>query len=389
MMPKKNDACEFFVETLNAWFARSGRDLPWRHDSTPYQVWVSELMLQQTQVETVKPYYARWMESFPDLETLARAPIEEVMRLWAGLGYYRRARYLHEGARYLVEKCGGQFPGDMAGLRRIPGVGAYTAGAIGSFAFGWNVAAVDGNVERVLARYFGIEESVSSGAGRAALIEVADRVASVGHASSVNQAMMDLGAGMCGRRARCDGCPLESRCFARVHGCADRLPCKKARADKDDEYRAAMVMHADDGTVWIARRREGALLGGLWEFPMVRLWRGAHGEASDTEVFERPRGAQWRAIWGEGMRWRDTGLRVDHVFTHIRMKVAIDEGRGASCTGEPEAAWLERALGSEYETPVRVSVEEIPRSYAVSSLMSKILAAYAAHPKRAVLADGQ
>ena len=122
---------------------------------------------------------------------------------------------------------------------------------------------------------------------------------------------------------------------------------------------------------------------------MVRLWRGAHGEASDTEVFERPRGAQWRAIWGEGMRWRDTGLRVDHVFTHIRMKVAIDEGRGASCTGEPEAAWLERALGSEYETPVRVSVEEIPRSYAVSSLMSKILAAYAAHPKRAVLACGQ
>ena len=102
-MPKKNDACEFFVETLNAWFARSGRDLPWRHDSTPYQVWVSELMLQQTQVETVKAYYARWMESFPDLETLARAPIEEVMRLWAGLGYYRRARYLHEGARYLVE----------------------------------------------------------------------------------------------------------------------------------------------------------------------------------------------------------------------------------------------------------------------------------------------
>ena len=178
-----DENCRYFWSNLGDWFAVCKRDLPWRNAPSPYEVWVSELMLQQTQVSTVLPYYERWMKRFPDIHALASSNIDDVLGAWAGLGYYRRARYLHAGAQYIASQCGGVFPSTIEALRKIPGVGDYTSGAIASFAFGQNVPAIDGNAERVFSRFFGIEGDMTRGASRKRLVELADHVAKLGDAA--------------------------------------------------------------------------------------------------------------------------------------------------------------------------------------------------------------
>jgi A/G-specific adenine glycosylase len=376
-MTKTYDNSEWFWAKMRCWFEECGRDLPWRHDPSPYEVWVSEIMLQQTQVVTVIPYYERWMARFPDIRALAEASLDEVLQHWAGLGYYRRAGYLHKGAQFIIQKHHGEFPQNVTELRKIPGIGPYTAGAIASFAFGQNEPAIDGNVERVLARFFGIRGDLSTGDPRRNLEDVAGVLANHGDCRIINQAMMDLGASFCGKSAHCEQCPVAEKCFALRHGLTESLPQKKVPVEKYDEYRAALRMKAPDGRIWIGKRRENMLLGGLWEFPMIEISRGKgarHRKSADQEM-RLPRDKRWEQ-WLRSLNWQNdtptllnwtnTGQIVSHTFTHIQMRVHVDEAFIEECV-------LPESGDDVYERFVLAEPQEIGENYAISTLMRKIL----------------
>ena len=365
---------EWFVESLRAWFAENGRDLPWRHTPTPYEVWVSELMLQQTQVVTVIPYYERWLKRFPDIRSLAEAPVDEVLTYWAGLGYYRRARYLHDGAKKLIADFDGVFPQSVQELRTIPGIGAYTAGAIASFAFGQNVPAVDGNAQRVLARFFGIAGDLTAGEPAHQLDLAANQIAAIGHAPVVNQAIMDIGASCCSKSVQCSICPLSERCYALRNGLTESIPFKKKRSEKYDEYRAALRLSCND-YVFVARRRSDILLGGLWEFPMITISRGkgaAHRREAGLKM-RLPRVVQWQtglsAMARDGVitDFKTLPDTVCHTFTHIEMRVVLD------CARCSEMVDITGNSG-DYDAFQWVRVDEISSRFAVSSLMKKLMA---------------
>ncbi len=361
---------QWFSHTLRGWFLKNGRTLPWRNNPTPYQVWVSEIMLQQTQVVTVIPYYERWIQVFPDVKSLAGAAIEDVLKLWAGLGYYRRARYLHEGAKVIVEQYCGEFPHEIRELRKIPGIGAYTAGAIASFAFKQDVPAIDGNAERVLSRFFGILGDIR-GTERRVLESIASEVASFGHCSDVNQAIMDLGASLCGKSAQCAQCPLADKCYAFEHQMTESLPAPKVRIEKTDEFRVALRLISPFGKTLLAKRSKDALLGGLWEFPMVTLSRGRGKEHRDNalDLLRESRDARWRAWCHEKnlclKEWHNTEKYISHTFTHIQMRVDLDEGL---CNNEPAIL-----PNGDYEDFRWVEYDEIGTKYPISTLMKKIM----------------
>src|SRR5437773_1381114 len=215
---------------LLAWYDRQQRRLPWRGSRDPYRIWVSETMLQQTQVETVLPYYERFLARFPNVEALANAKLDDVLKAWEGLGYYARARNMHKGAQYVVEMNGGELPGDVDSLRKIPGIGRYTAGAIASIAFGQDEPALDGNIRRVIARVCAVREDVHAPAVQEQLWSYAREVLPHGQAGDFNQALMDLGATICvARRPRCLLCPISAECQAYHHGWQDEIPLKVAR----------------------------------------------------------------------------------------------------------------------------------------------------------------
>jgi A/G-specific adenine glycosylase len=255
------------VRSLLAHYRRARRDLPWRRTRDPYAIWISEIMLQQTRVETVIPYWTRWMARFPTVAALADAPLDEVLAAWAGLGYYARARALHRAGQHVTEHLGGELPGEVEGLRALPGVGPYTAGAIASIAFGRRAAVVDGNVARVYARVFGIEEDVRAPATTRQLWDLAERVVPAEAPGDYNQALMELGATVCTPRApACLGCPLAVLCVARRTGRQAELPRMAPK-------RAPAAMAVDSawivrGRRWLLlRRRPAGLFGGLWELP--------------------------------------------------------------------------------------------------------------------------
>lgn len=261
---------------LRAWFERHKRDLPWRGTRDPYAIWLSEMMLQQTQVVTVIPYYHRFIGRFPTVADLARADLEEVLRYWAGLGYYARARNMHRAARLIVAEHGGAFPSDAAGLRGLPGIGAYTAGAVASMAFDERAAVVDGNVARVLARVFEMELDIRDGRGRAMLWEIAERLLPRKRCGDFNQALMELGATVCLPRgaARCEDCPLEVDCGARRSGSVERLPVKRPKTPpRSETHVVAAVVRKDRWLV--VRRPPRGLWGGLWELPTAVMNGGA------------------------------------------------------------------------------------------------------------------
>ena len=359
---------QWFSHTLRGWFLKNGRQLPWRNDPTPYQVWVSEIMLQQTQVVTVIPYYERWMEVFPNVEALACASLDEVLKLWAGLGYYRRARYLHEGAKVIVEQYGGVFPTDVKVLLKIPGIGAYTAGAIASFAFKQNVPAIDGNAERVLSRFFGILGDVR-GAARGTLENIANEVASFGNSSDVNQAIMDLGASFCGKSAQCVYCPIAPKCYANAHDMAEKLPMPKVRIEKTDEFRVALHLTASNGKILIAQRSKDALLGGLWEFPMVTLMRGKGKKEKANELLGQVRIELWNEWCLQNdiilKDWHSTEKYITHTFTHIQMRVDLDEG---ICDSTPLIA-----PNLDYDDFKWVEWNDIGKKYPISTMMKKVI----------------
>lgn len=255
--------------SLLAWFDRSGRDLPWRSRRTPWRVWVSEVMLQQTRVEAVVDPYRRFLAAFPSLASLARAEEAEVLALWSGLGYYRRARLLHAGARYVVEHHRGRIPRSREELRRVPGVGAYTSSALLSIAFGQREAALDANVTRVVARLQAVGDPRSA-RGRAAVAAAATALVDCERPGDVNEALMDLGSSICtARQARCQLCPLSRECRGRARGDAAAIAGPRARKPPRRVQLACAVVTRGPRVLFLQRPADDRLLAGLWDLPTV------------------------------------------------------------------------------------------------------------------------
>ena len=267
-------SCSEFTRSLLAWYAEHARVLPWRASPTPYVVWVSEIMLQQTRVETVIPYFERWMEHFPTLPVLAQASQQEVLTQWEGLGYYSRARNLLRAAQMVVQEMGGELPHDVESLHRLPGIGRYTAGAIASIAFGQDAPALDGNIRRILARAFNVDTPARSPQGERRLWELAAEHLPPGQASAYNQALMDLGAALCTpREPACERCPVQALCQAYALGLQAERPVLPARPAIPHYLVTAAVIQRDE-RVLIAQRPPHGLLGSLWEFPGGKLEPG-------------------------------------------------------------------------------------------------------------------
>ena len=257
-----------FNVQLEKWYSAFGRDLPWRHTSDPYLIMLSEFILQQTQIVQGMDYYLRFAERFPTAESLAEASEEEVLRLWQGLGYYSRARHLHAAAKQIAEA--GCFPRDYSFVRALPGVGDYTAAAIMSFAFGEPYAVLDGNVQRVLSRYFGISEPVDTTQGKKLLRSLADEMLDRQHPALYNQAIMDFGALQCKPVVpACEACPLAETCQALQDHLVDKLPVKAKRTAVRDRYFTYIYIRTEDGKTLLHRRGSGDIWQGLFEFPLI------------------------------------------------------------------------------------------------------------------------
>ena len=309
-------------EKLLDWYDRAARDLPWRRTTDPYAVWVSEVMLQQTRVETVVPYYERFLERFPSVEALAEADEDIVLSHWSGLGYYRRARLLHAGVREVVARYGGQVPENADERRSLPGVGRYTSGAIGSIAFDRPEPIVDGNVTRVLARLRRIDLTVGTTAMNRRLWEEAERLVPVERPGDFNQALMELGATVCTpKKPKCSTCPLIDECAAFASDEVEALPVPKVRRAPARVRLAAVVPTTGRGKsrrVWLAKQ-ERALFAGLWSLPMV--------EGTPDEALR---------MVGVKARLRRTPVaEVEHVLTHRKMTIAVFRASGATATPTP------------------------------------------------------
>ncbi len=306
---------------LLAWYAREKRDLPWRRTRDPYAIWVSEVMLQQTRVDTVIPYYRRFLARFPTARALAAASEDAVLSAWSGLGYYRRARLLHAGAREVALRHDGRVPSGAAARLALPGVGRYTAGAIGSIAFGLEEPIVDGNVARVLARLRAIGSPLGTPETEARLWAEAAALVRGEDPGALNQALMELGATVCTPLApRCGYCPIRRTCCARIEGRADELPI--ARAKKPPRLRELVAIVARPKkreAVWLVRG-DGALFGGLFAVPM------GDGTAEDALSVLHAHGLRGRIERSLG--------EVEHVLTHRRLRVQV---LAARASGRPSA----------------------------------------------------
>lgn len=349
---------EDLAHRLLDWFDRHQRDLPWRRDRDPYSIWLSEVMLQQTQVKTVIPYYSTFIERYPSVEALAEAPLDHVLAAWTGLGYYRRARQLHAAALEIASR--GSFPRRAEDLRSLPGIGDYTAAAIASMAFGEVVAVLDGNVERLLARWLALDEDPKRAKGRRRLRAAATTLLDSERPGDGNQAMMELGATICRPRDPiCARCPLLETCRAHRQGNpTDFPPPRKRRAI--ERHRLVVAVVRRDGELLMFRRSEQEeLMPGLWELPNIP---GGGGEADDVDDLSRRLATRYGGSWKLGSKQ----ATVRHSITHRSFEVDAweAEAKGSDAVAEgPAACWV--------STTRR-------RELAMSSLVAKVLKAIAA-----------
>jgi A/G-specific adenine glycosylase len=310
MSPDSESAA--WTRPLLCWFARHRRPMPWRNTPTPYKVWISEIMLQQTQVAVVIPYFDRFLRRFPTVRALAAADEQAVLKAWEGLGYYARARNLHRAARDIVARRGGRVPDDPEGLRALPGVGVYTAAAIASISAGARMPAIDGNVLRVFARFYGSRRNIALPHTQRWLERRLTPVVARVDPSRFNQACMELGALVCRpRNPDCDRCPLRRLCRARARGLQARLPVR-SRPGKGPHYDVtAAVVRRRDGRILIAQRPSGHMLGGLWEFPGGKPEAGETLEAALRREIEEETGLLITV--GEALG------SFPHAFSHFRI----------------------------------------------------------------------
>ena len=339
---------------LLAWYDRHRRSLPWRalpgETPDPYRVWLSEIMLQQTTVKAVVPYFARFVARWPDVRALAAAPLDHVLRLWAGLGYYARARHLHACARAVVERYDGRFPAQPAELATLPGIGAYTAAAIAAIAFDARAAAVDGNVERVLARLFAVEEELP--AAKAEIRRCAERLMPLERAGDFAQALMDLGATICTpKKPACSLCPWPHACAARRRGDPQAFPRKAPRTGGRLRRGAAFVVVRGGGRVLVRSRPPRGLLGGMTEVPTTE-WM--HDFEERDALVAAP------ALSGARATWRRLPGVVTHVFTHFPLELAVYAADVPASTRAP--------AGMRWAALAELAGEALP------NLMRKVLA---------------
>ena len=327
------------------WYRAHGRDLPWRRTADPYAIWISEIMLQQTQVATALPYYERFLSSFPTLRDLAAAPLDKVLKAWEGLGYYARARHLHRAANEIVIRFDGAFPSGFEEILSLPGIGRSTAGAIATIALGQRHPILDGNVKRVLCRYFCIEDDPKRKEIEQRLWQYAERLLPRKHADDYTQAVMDLGATICTpAEPRCALCPVRGQCAAFEKGIQEMLPIKTAaKRIPERDYVAGVVFQEEK--VLIRRRPAAGLLGGLWEFPGGRV--DLEGKSRGTE--QKIRETLQKEIPWTVDQWTPLG-RIKHTFTHFKMTLHVFSGRmgGRPAKSTADQKWIDLGGLSEY-----------------------------------------
>lgn len=322
---------------LLSWYASQGRTLPWRGTRDPYRIWLSEVMLQQTGVQTVIPYYQRFLEQFPSVEQLAAAPLDAVIALWAGLGYYSRARHLHAAARQLCEQEQGRFPSDIAGWLRLPGIGRSTAGAICALAFDLPTPVLDGNVRRVLCRLFALDEDPRRSSAEKQLWRWAGQLTPSHAAHDYTQAIMDLGATVCVPTApRCTLCPWQFACQACARGLQSQLPIKRRRDVLPHRHEVAFLIGGGGGGGFAVRQRPlRGMLAGLWEFPSLQRTASA-----DEEPLALAEALSTRLHLPTPVReW----VRIQHVYSHFRVTVSVyrfDHVTPPCCAALADCCWL-------------------------------------------------
>jgi A/G-specific adenine glycosylase len=321
--------------------------MPWRDHPDPYAVWVSEIMLQQTQVNTVVPYFERWMERFPTIRSLSEAEEEDVLALWEGLGYYSRARNLHRASILVIDQYDGRLPSDLVALRSLPGVGRYTVAAIASIAFGADIATLDGNIRRVFSRLFNISEPVDSPAVQKLLWRLVSENLPPGEAGKYNQALMDLGATICSpRRPACGDCPLAGLCAAHALGLEAERPVHRRRPAVPTRLRSAAVV-IQDGKVLLQKRPSRGLLGGLWEFPDAPIELDARVELAPA----------LRAAYGIEVSPLAKMGTVRHAYTHFRV---IEQVFACSADSVPPG-WTWAEITGLLEYPMGKVARQISR----------------------------
>ncbi|QJE73513.1 A/G-specific adenine glycosylase [Aerophototrophica crusticola] len=340
---------------LLGWYDRHARVLPWRappgRRMDPYRVWLSEIMLQQTTVATVGPYFQEFTRRWPTVTDLAAAELDDVLRAWAGLGYYARARNLHRCARVVATELGGSFPEDEAGLRQLPGIGAYTAAAVAAIAFDQPAAALDGNVERVLARIYAVADPLPQ--AKPALQALAAGLVPDQRPGDYTQALFDLGATICTpRKPRCMLCPWAQWCEARSLSIQEELPAKAAKAAKPLRRGVAFFVTDGTGSILLRRRAETGLLGGMMEVPSTG-W-GAEVPDLDAALAQAPVQAAWRLLPGI----------VRHTFTHFELELSVLAGRVPAAVPVPDGTWV---------APDRLGGEALP------TVMAKVVRHGLAH----------
>ena len=347
-----------FSERLLTWFDEHGRhDLPWQQARSAYRVWVSEIMLQQTQVSTVVPYFEAFVARFPTLQTLAAAPLDEVLHSWSGLGYYARARNLHRAAKLLVDTHGGEFPVDLQALAALPGIGRSTAGAILALSLGQRAPILDGNVKRVLARHRCIDGLPTLPATARALWQVAEEFTPTTRVADYTQAMMDLGATLCGRtQPACGRCPVHTDCLAAARGAQLSYPARKPRKTLPRRATCMLVLaRVDHADLLLERRAASGIWGGLWAFP----------EVSDAAA---------AAVWCANHDLAPCGViqplaDITHTFTHFQLKITplllwVTE-RGTRCMDSDRLLWYNAATPAAVGLPQ--PVRDLVRSISLTA----------------------
>ena len=326
---------------LISWYEDHARPLPWRDQPEPYRVWVSEIMLQQTRVEAVKPYFQRFMEAFPDVKSLAEAEEEQLLKIWEGLGYYNRARNLQKAARAIMDSYEGRVPGSYEKLLALPGIGSYTAGAVASIAFGIKVPAVDGNVLRVVSRVLASEEDILKAPVKKKVEEDLREIMPGDRVSAFNQGLIEVGAMVCVPNGppRCHQCPLASLCLARRSGSWDSIPFKSPKKPRKTEKRTILLLESDNHQIAIEKRPDTGLLASLYQFPNLE------GSLNEIQLCSFLEGL------GAEIRYLESAGSARHIFSHVEWNMT---GYHVFLKGDIPAQYLSvdiRQLLTKYPLP--------------------------------------
>lgn len=360
-----------FQEEFVTWYEREKRNLPWRYNRDPYRIWISEIMLQQTRVDTVIDYFYRFMEWFPTIEELANAPEEKLLKAWEGLGYYSRARNIQAAAKQIMSEFGGKMPQTVAEISSLKGIGPYTTGAIASIAFDLPEPAIDGNVMRVVSRLFCIEEDIAKASTRKVFDEAVRSIIDEEHPGEFNQAFMDLGSAICTPTSpKCEICPIQSFCLANKRGIQTNFPVKTKKAKPKDVYYVAAAIQDQAGSFYLERRTSQKLLADMWTFPLVEVTLERYQELQQEwasvvdnqpnlfdELLVAEKQIDLPFAHQETVVWQKRHLgEVVHVFSHLKWHVLLFYGRATSRTNqllpETEAAlWTDEATFAQFVFP--------------------------------------